>query len=442
MSVRDGGVAAAVDGVDGARGALRVVGESPAVPASKQLAIHGGEPAVTAPAPHFRWPLITDETRRAVLRQLDDAVSLYDRSGVVARLEQRLEAELALPHALLFNTGTSALFAMFAGAGIGPGDEVLCPDYTFFASNSPIFFTGAAPVLVDCDPTGGMDPERARELVTERTRAVLVTHLWGVPCDMDRFGDLCRERGLLLLEDISHAYGATWRGRPMGTFGQAAALSLQAQKTLTGGEGGVLLTRDDDLFCRALALGHYGRRCLQEIPADHPLHRYGVTGLGLKLRIHPLAAAIAEQQLDTIPAVLAGRRRCARILRGELGAIPGIELPPVPEAAEPSWYGLVFHLSRELCDRGKGDEVFAALAAEGCAALDRPKITAPVHRLPLFREPGGVFPGYAAPPERVFPAADDFYARAFKLPVWHRAEDDALVEQYLAAIRKVMRHFA
>jgi perosamine synthetase len=408
----------------------------------QRLAIHGGERAVTAPAPHFRWPLITAETRQAVLRQLDEAISLYDRSGVVARLEQRLEAELAVPHALLFNTGTSALFAMFVGAGLGPGDEVLCPDYTFLASNSPIFFTGATPVLVDCDATGGMDPERARELLTDRTRAVLVTHLWGVPCDMDRFVDLCRERDLLLLEDISHAWGATWRGRPVGAFGHAAALSLQGNKTLTGGEGGVLLTREDDLFCRALALGHYGRRCLQEIPADHPLHRYGATGFGLKLRIHPVAAAIAEQQLDTLPAVLAGRRRVAHILRGELAGLPGIELPPIPEVATPSWYGLIFHLSRDLCDRGRGDEVFAALAAEGCSALDRPQLTSPLHRLPLFREPGGVFPSYGTLPERAFPAAEDFHARHGKLPVWHRAEDDAVIEQYLAAFRKVMHHFA
>jgi dTDP-4-amino-4,6-dideoxygalactose transaminase len=431
MTVREVGAGAGVEGPS----------SGPPAVASSRLAVHGGDPAVTAPAPHFRWPLITDATRQAVLRQLDDAISIYDRSGVVARLEQRLEAEVGVPHALLFNTGTSALFAMFVGAGVGPGDEVLCPDYTFFASNSPLYFTGAVPVLVDCDRSGGMDPERARELVSERTKAVVVTHVWGVPCDMDRLVDLCRERGLLLLEDISHAYGATWRGRPMGTFGHAAALSLQAQKTVSGGEGGVLLTRDDDLFYRALALGHYGRRCLQEIPAEHPLHRYGITGLGLKLRIHPLAAAIAEQQLDALPEVLAGRRRVARILRGELGAMPGIELPPIPEPAAPSWYGLIFHLARELFDR-QGDEVFVALLAEGCSALDHPKVTAPVHRLPLFHEPGAHFRGYTAPPARSFPAAEDFWARGWKLPVWHRAEDDALVEQYLAAIRKVMRHFA
>ncbi len=410
--------------------------------AAARLAAHGGEPAVTIPGPHFRWPPITDDTRRAVLRQLDEAVSLYDRSGVVARLEQRLEAELGLPHALLFNTGTSALFAMFVGAGLGPGDEVLCPDYTFFACNSPLFWTGATPVLVDCDATGNMDPERARELVTARTRAVVAAHMWGVPCDMDRLGALCRDRGLLLLEDISHAWGATWNGRPVGTFGAAAALSLQAQKTLSGGEGGVLLTGDDGLFHRALALGHYGRRCLEEIPAAAPLHAYGVTGLGLKLRIHPLAAAIAEQQLDTMPAVLAGRRRCARVLRRELGAVPGLELPPVPEQAEPNWYGLIFHPGRELCERGLRDEVFAALCAEGCSALDHPKVTAPVHRLPLFRDPGRVFPAYAPPAPRAFPGAEDFWARGWKLPVWHRAEDDLLVEQYLTAIRKVMHHFA
>jgi perosamine synthetase len=259
---------------------------------------------------------------------------------------------------------------------------------------------------------------------------------------MDPLVDLCRERGLLLLEDISHAYGATYKGRPVGTFGDAAALSLQAHKTLTGGEGGVLLTRDDELFYRALALGHYTKRCMQEIPAEHPLHDYAVTGLGLKLRIHPLAAAMAEQQLDTMPAVLAGRRRCAGILCRELGSIPGIELPPLPEHASPSWYGLIFHLDRELFRRGLAGEVLAALAAEGCSAIDHPKITAPVNRFPLFREPGRVHRGYGSLPERELPGAEDFFARAWKLPVWHREEDDALVGQYLDAIRKVMHCFA
>lgn len=407
-----------------------------------QLAIHGGEPAITRPGPHFVWPVVSDDTRSAVLRQLDESLSLYDRSGVVARLEQRLETQLGVPHALLFNSGTSALYALFAGAALGPGDEVLCPDYAFFASMSPLFFTGATPVLVDCDSSGNMDPEKARELITERTRAILVAHMWGVPCDMDAFAGLARDHGLLLFEDISHAFGATWKGRPVGTFGTAAALSLQAQKTLPGGEGGVLLTGDDELFYRALALGHYTKRCRQEIPEGHLLHDYAVTGLGLKLRIHPLAAAIAEQQLDTVPAVLAGRRRCGHRMRRELAAIPGIELPPIADHAEPSWYGLLFSLDRDLLRRGLVADVLAALRAEGCCEVDHPKITSAVHHYPLFREPGRVHAGYGTLPERAFPAADDFSARTFKLPVWHEEEDGALVEQYLGAIGKVMNHFS
>jgi dTDP-4-amino-4,6-dideoxygalactose transaminase len=406
------------------------------------LAIHGGTPVIKQPGPHFRWPPVTEATRRAVLRQLDEAVSIRDRSGVVARLEQRLEREIGLRHAVLFNSGTSAIHAMFVGAGLGPGDEVLCPDYTFFASISPLFFTGATPVLVDCDASGNPDPEQAQRLVTARTRALLVAHIWGVPCAMEPLVELCREHGLLLLEDMSHVWGATYGGRPMGTFGAAAALSLQAQKTLSGGEGGVLFTDDPEIHHRAIALGHYNRRCLQEIPDDHLLHEYGATGMGLKLRIHPLAAAIAEQQLDTVPEVLAGRRRTAAWMRRELAAIAGIELPPIPPRAEPSWFGLLFTLDRRLAGRCTVDEVFAALQAEGCCEIDRPKLTAPLHHYPLFRHPGRVFPGYGSLPERDYPGAEDFYRRIFKLPVWHRAEDEALVAQYLEAIRKVMKHFA
>src|SRR5690606_1193120 len=149
----------------GRRGLLRVRRarqgrRSPGVSAMKSslLAIHGGPKAVDQPAPHFVWPGISETTRAAVMRQLDESISIYDRSGIIEDLECSLEDELEVAHALLFNSGTSALFAMFAGLELAPGDEVICPDYTFFASASPLFILGARPVLVDCRGDGNIDP--------------------------------------------------------------------------------------------------------------------------------------------------------------------------------------------------------------------------------------------------------------------------------------------
>lgn len=407
---------------------------------SSLLAIHGGPKAVDQPAPHFVWPEISETTRAAVMRQLDESISIYDRSGIIEDLECSLEDELEVAHALLFNSGTSALFAMFAGLELAPGDEVICPDYTFFASASPLFILGARPVLVDCRGDGNIDPAQIERAFSERTRAVLVTHMWGHPCEMDAITAICNRRGVPLLEDISHAYGAEYRGARVGTFGRAAALSLQGQKVLTGGEGGVLLTNDHEIFYRALALGHYNKRCVREIPADHPLHELAVTGLGLKLRIHPLAAAIAREQLERMPEVLRGRRRCAELLHDELSSLGGITLPPRDGESRASWYAFVFLLEPRLAPLVS--EIHAALAAEGCTEIDRPKSTAPLHHYPLFRTPEKAFPMLEAKTtQAAYPVADDFFARALKLPVWHREADIPIARQYASAIRKVIEHF-
>lgn len=404
------------------------------------LAIHGGPRSVENPPPHYTWPEIRRSTRIAVLNQLDSSISIYDRSGIIEDLERKLEERDEVKHALLFNSGTSALFAMFVAMDLSPGDEVICPAYTFFASASPLLMLGVRPVLVDCRGDSNIDPTQLEAAFSPRTKAVLVTHMWGRPCDMDSICEICNRRGVPLLEDISHAYGATYGGRRVGRFGCASALSLQGQKVLPAGEGGVLLTGDSGLFYRALALGHYNKRCVQEIPPDHELHEFAITGMGLKLRIHPLAAAIARDQLDRTAEVLEGRRRCAEVLHNELAGVKGLLLPPRDGRSLSSWYAFVFHIDRELAD--SMEAIQAALLAEGCLEIDRPKSTAPLHHYPLFSTPEKLFPSFTpAVAIEEFPIADDLYARAFKLPVWHRETDIAMARSYAAAVRKVIGYF-
>jgi dTDP-4-amino-4,6-dideoxygalactose transaminase len=299
---------------------------------------------------------------------------------------------------------------------------------------------GATPVLCDCGDDGNIDPDAIEDLITPRSRAIIVTHMWGLPCDMERITAIARKHGLKVFEDISHAYGAMYKGAPVGTLSNAAALSLQGQKTLTGGEGGVLLTDDDEIFYRALAFGHYNKRCQKEIPEGHRLREFAVTGMGLKLRIHPIAAAIALEQLESIPNVMQGRQRCADIMTGLLSDVPEISLPRPSAHVQHGWYAYLIQLQGALVERSK--DVLDAAHAEGLAELDQPRSTAPLHHYALFRNPSEIFPNRRPPASiAALPTADALYRRALKLPVWHREEDFELAMQYARGLRKVLRHF-
>ncbi|MGY1948763.1 DegT/DnrJ/EryC1/StrS family aminotransferase [Nocardia asiatica] len=262
------------------------------------LALLGGPPVITETAPHFAWPPLTEATGIAILDQLDEGISIYDRSGVIARLEDALQHYFGTRYAVLTSSGTAALYSMYAACGIGPGDEVIVPAYTFFATATPLLHLGATPVLADCDASGNLDPVDLPRRITKQTKAIVVTHMWGIPAQIRRLKTVADAHGLLLLEDASHAHGASIGEQKLGTFGQAAAFSMNGPKPLSAGEGGFILTDNEEVYHRVLLHGQYNKRCRNEIPAGSDLSRYVLTGMGLKHRIHPLAAAFALEQLE------------------------------------------------------------------------------------------------------------------------------------------------
>jgi len=412
---------------------------------ASKLAINGGEKTVTIAPPHYQWPVITDATKAAVLTQLDESISIYDRSGIIESLENKLAKYHDKKYALLTNSGTSALHSMYVGANFDSESEVICPAYTFYATVTPLFFTGAVPVLADCDADGNIDPKEIEKKITPRTKAVVITHMWGLPCDMDSILHITEKYGLKLFEDGSHAHGATYNGNKVGSFGHASAFSLQAQKTLMGGEGGFLITDDEESFYRGLLLGHYNQRCRKEIPPEHNLYKFAVTGMGLKLRIHPLAAAIAQEQFNSLEEVLAGRREMAKVMADGLRGLPGIVLPRGDSTKRSSsWYAFVFQYDKEQLENVPIEKLYDAFIAEGCTELDRPNSTAPLNYHPLFQNPEHLFMDYKSKinyRQGDFPNAEQFYNRALKLPVWHNPNDLYLVHQYLKAFRKVIENY-
>lgn len=406
-----------------------------------KLAINGGEKTVNIDRPHYVWPNITEKTKNVVLNQLNESISIYNKSGIIEKLENRFADYHGKKHALLTNSGTAALHSIFVGADLKEGDELICPAYTFYATVTPLFFTGAIPILVDCREDGNIDPEDIKRKITDNTKGIILTHMWGLPCDMDSIMDIKEKHNLLLFEDCSHAHGAIYKGKKVGTFGDASAFSLQGQKTLTGGEGGILVTDNDEIFYRSLLFGHYNKRCKQEIPEEHSLYQFAVTGMGLKLRIHPVAAAIADEQFDNLESVLENRRRTAKKMIEELKDIRGIEVPKISDNVEPSWYAFVMQYKSEELNGLPIEKFYRALLAEGCTELDRPGSTCPLNYHSLFQNPGAMFPKY----ERKisyrkgdFPSAERFHENSLKLPVWHDPKDEEIMNLYIDSFKKII----
>ncbi len=272
------------------------------------------------------WPRMTSELAEKIVLQASDALSIYDRSGIVATFEDKFRAHVGADFALATSSGTAALHSAYYGVGLAAGDEVICSEYGFFATVAPLVHVGTLPVFVDCYADGTIDVEQAEAAITERTRAIVVTHMWGQPGRLVELRQLCDRFGLRLIEDCSHAHGASYQGRSVGSFGDAAAWSLQANKTIWAGEGGVLCTSDRSVYERAMLLGHFNRRSLNEIPTDSPNYAYAFTGVGLKYRAHPLGLALATPQLDGLAQLIQNRQTAAKQISDALRSVPGIDL--------------------------------------------------------------------------------------------------------------------
>lgn len=407
------------------------------------MALLGGPKTIKKRGPHFSWPVITPAVEAAVKNQLYESVSIYDRSGIIAQFEDEFAKYHSRKFSLLISSGTAAIHSMFVAIGVKPGDEIICPAYTFYATVTPLFHVGAIPVLCDADETGNIDPDKIERLITSRTKGVIVTHMWGIPCKMDQILSSCRKHKLLLFEDASHAHGAKYKDRLAGTWGDVSAWSLQGQKIISGGEGGILLTDNEEIYYRALLFGHYNKRCKQEIPHGHPLAKFSITGMGLKLRIHPLAAAMAREQFNHLDEWINQKREYVKVMTDRLSKLPGIHSPKQYNSSQPSWYAYVFQYHEEELDGLPVEKFFTALQAEGCLDIDRPGSTCPLNLLPLFQDPSQLFPAYAGKikyGKGEFPVAESFFQKAIKLPVWCFSIDREIVNGYLEAIEKVVKH--
>lgn len=277
------------------------------------------------------WPRIGEEEIQAVLTLLREGqLSIISEGGVIERMADDFRQFFGTTFAVPQNSGTSTLHAAYFALGLSPGDEVIVPSATFHSSASPILVLGARPVFCEIDPqTLTLSPDDLERKITPRTKAVCVVHWYGLPADMKRIMAICRNRGLGVVEDASEAHGARVDGQWAGTIGDVGCFSLQQQKGIMAGEGGMLLTNNPDLYDRTLLLGHFGLVGTKGVTGWYQDIR--VTGCGLKYRIHPLAAALAVEQLKRFPKKLQGIRRYCGVLEEALSGLDGVTvMKPYP----------------------------------------------------------------------------------------------------------------
>lgn len=297
-----------------------------------------------------------------------DAVERVLRSGQLslgpetALFEEEFSRLVDGRHCVGVNSGTSALHIGLLAAGIGPGDEVIVPSFTFAATANAVALTGATPVFVDIESSHFcIDPSAVEAAITAKTAAIMPVHLYGHPADMTRLGDIASRNGLLLFEDSAQAHGADWSGRPCGALGDVAAFSFYPTKNMTTGEGGMITTSDPEIARRCRLLRSQG----MEI-------RYANELVGLNVRMTDISAAIGRVQLTRLGAWTESRRQNAARYDGNL---TGVETPSVDERASHVYhqYTIRSHDRDELIDRLRTHEIGADVY-----------YPTPVHRLPSF----------------------------------------------------------
>ncbi|MCD0450157.1 DegT/DnrJ/EryC1/StrS family aminotransferase [Actinocorallia sp. API 0066] len=377
-----------------------------------------------SPIPEIPWnrPSLGDDEITEVVDTLRSGWLTHGPKA--AAFEDAVRTDLGAEDAFAVTSCTAALHLALLAAGVGPGDEVITPSLTFCAAANAIRQVGARPVFVDVEPTThNLSPELTEKAVTARTKAVIVMHYGGHPCDLRRFRTLADDRGLLLVEDAAHALLARRDGLRAGSVGDLSTFSFYANKVITTGEGGMLVGRAD-LVRKARLLGRHGidssvwQRHTERRTAD-----YDVAVPGLKYVMSDLAGAVGLRQWHRLADFTARRAEIADIYSRALRALPGLSTPKVLPDTEPGWflYSIFIDAGYAPVDR---DEVAYRLRTEHCISTSRH--FRPVHTLRAFADEDN--------PR--LPVTEVVAARQLSLPCYPAMTDDQ-VQRVIDALRVI-----
>ncbi len=295
------------------------------------------------------FEIFGDEERQQVQDVLDTGV-LFRYGFEPARkghwkaktFESELAKRIGVKHCHLCSSGTSALCIALAACGVGAGDEVVVPPFTFIATIEAVLLAGAVPVFADIDETLCLDPKAIDAVLTPRTKAVLPVHMCGSMAQIEKIKDFCQNNGLLLIEDACQALGATFKGKALGTFGQMGCFSFDPVKTITCGEGGAIVTDDKELYLLADAYADHGH---DHIGDDRGLEGHPI--LGTNFRISELNAAVGVAQLAKLDFILKKQRDHKKILKQALSQVPEVTFRNIPDPKGDSATFLSFFMPDE-----------------------------------------------------------------------------------------------
>ena len=340
-------------------------------------------------------PLIHEKEIEHVMNCLKSGW-ISSKGKYVDRFEQEFSAYCGVKYGVTTTSGTTAIHLALAALGIGEGDEVILPTFTMIGSTFPVIYCDAKPVLVDCEPdTWNMDPAKLEEKVTERTKAIMVVHIYGHPVDMAGIWELAKKYNLWLIEDAAEAHGAEYKGRKAGGLGNVGCFSFYANKIVTTGEGGMVVTDDEVTYQRAVAL-----KDLAHSKEKRFLHEH----VGFNYRLTNLQAAIGVSQLERIDQLVEVKRRNAALYHEGLKEIEGLRLPvEKPYAKNVYWmYGVVVQEGFGM----SSDELQTKLRGKG---VETRSFFVPMHRQPVFQKLG-LFQ------KESYPVADYISERGLYLP--------------------------
>jgi perosamine synthetase len=356
-------------------------------------------------------PSLSDLERRYV-REAVDSGWLSSRGPFVEKFERAFAGFCGARHAVACASGTTALHLALAALDIGPGDEIVVPAFTMIGSVTPVRYLGATPVVADADPdTWNLAPSAVAAALTARTKAVVVTHVYGHPADVDAI--TAAAPGIPVVEDAAEAHGAECRGRRAGSLGVAAAFSFYANKILTCGEGGMVVTDDDSVAARC--------RSLRDHAFGGDEARYVHEEIGYSYRLSNLQAAVGLAQTERAAELVEGARRAGKRYREGLAGVPGLRSQVVAPWAEHAYW--VFGLCVEEEFGMSRDELRGQLAERGIETRD---FFHPIHLQPALK---GLFSGVRCP------VAERLAAGGLYLPSGP-GRTDAEVDAVISAVRR------
>lgn len=266
----------------------------------EKLALLGGEPLIKegqgAPREDFKWPIITKEDEEAVLEIVRN--NKFSGTDKTLQFQDQFAEWIGRKYGLAYTNGTMALTASMFAIGLGIGDEIICPTKTYWGSVSQAINFGASAVFCNINEKLSMDPDDLERCITPKTKAIMVVHYLGYPCDMDRIMEIANKYNLYVIEDCSHAHGSMYKGKKVGTFGHIAAMSMMSMKSFAAGELGMIVTDDRKLYERSLAFGHYERNNANNIIECEELQGHFHLGVGgCKGRANQVSVVLAQGQL-------------------------------------------------------------------------------------------------------------------------------------------------